>query len=216
MRNDKENQNMTVREKYNALLAAQIMNEFSNRGIDSYYCETREIAVQKAVELLPKGCTVSCGGSETLQEIGLRDELKDIECEFWDPLSGEGSVGMDSIARRAMESDYYFMGSNAVTMEGELVNADGYGNRIAALIYGPKHVIVITGMNKVVKDVTAGIERINNVAAPMICLKFKPDSETFADAIDMARVSASHMVITSQSVTKNRITVILVGESLGY
>jgi hypothetical protein len=207
---------MSVKEKYRILFATQIIDGFAKRGVDGYYCATKEEAVKEAVRLLPKGCTVSCGGSETLLEIGLREALKSVDCVFWDPLSGKGGAEMDEIARRALSADYYFMSANAVTMSGELINADGYGNRVSALIYGPKHVVVIAGMNKVVKDVPAGFDRIKNIAAPMICLKFKPDAESFAEVAALAESAASQTVITSRSVTKGRISVILVGEPLGF
>jgi hypothetical protein len=201
---------------YNKLLAEELIAEFGKRNMDTYYCETRSIALDKVLELTTKGSTISWGGSVTLQEIGLIDALKNGDYNVLDPNEVSGGAEKEKIARKALSADYFFMSSNAITITGELVNADGIGNRVAALSFGPRRVIVIAGMNKIVKDVDAGIDRIKNVAAPMICLKFKPDIETFAEATKFAEGSVSQTVVTSNSVIKGRITVILIGESLGY
>ena len=108
------------------------------------------------------------------------------------------------------------MSSNAIAATGELVNADGYGNRVAALIFGPKNVIVIAGINKVEPSLDAAILRTKNYTASMIMLKFKQDYSSFDELSEAAEMAGSHLVITSKSAVKGRIKVILVGESLGF
>ena len=108
------------------------------------------------------------------------------------------------------------MSSNAITESGELVNIDGYGNRTSALIFGPKHVIVIAGMNKVQPDIESAILRAKKTAAPLIVLKFKRDYETFEELSEAAQRACCQLVVTTGSMTKGRITVLLVGENLGY
>jgi hypothetical protein len=201
---------------YNKLLAEEVIAELGKRNIDGYYCESKSDALDKILELTVRDATVSWGGSVTLQEIGLIDALKDGEYQVLDPNGVTGGVEKERVAREALCADYFFMSSNAITITGELVNADGIGNRVAALCFGPSHVVVVVGVNKIVKDVDAGIDRIKRIAGPKICLKFKPDIKTYEEAIKLANDSISQTVVTSNSVIKGRITVILVGESLGY
>ena len=207
---------MTEKQRYHTLLAQKLIGAFEKRGFEGYYCETKRDALKKALELMPKDAVVSCGGSATLYDIGLREALKNEKYNFLDPNSASGAAEMDQIARQALNADYYLMSANAMTEQGELVNADGYGNRVSALIYGPKSVIVIAGLNKVAPNVDAAIERAKTYAARMILLKFKKDYPDF-DALDQAASGAvSQLVITGKSTVKGRIKVILVGEDVGF
>lgn len=105
---------------------------------------------------------------------------------------------------------------NAISVTGELVNIDGYGNRVASLLFGPKNVIVIAGLNKVEPNLDAAILRAKSYAAPLTMLIFKRDYSFFDELSEAAKGANSHLVITSMSTTKGRITVILVGECLGF
>ena len=199
-----------------AILAKKVISELGKRNIEGYYCDTKEEAAIKALELVPQGSTVSFGGSATLHEIGLRSALKSAKYIVWDPDDATGPVAKDDIARRAMAADYYFMGANAITESGELVNIDGYGNRTSALIFGPKHVIVIAGMNKIRPDIESAILRAKKTAAPLIMLKFKRDYASFEELSTAAERACCQLVITAGSMTKGRITVLLAGENLGF
>jgi len=207
---------MTEQQRYNFLLAQKLIAEFEKRNLDGYYCETKQDALKKTLELMPKDAVISCGGSATLYEIGLREALRNEGYNFLDPNSASGAAEKDKIAHQALSADYYLMSSNAITEQGELVNADGYGNRVSALIFGPKNVIVVAGMNKITHDLDAAIERTKKYAARMILLKFKKDYPGLDKLDEAAKVAASQLVITSKSTTKGRIKVILVGESLGF
>ena len=124
------------------------------------------------------------------------------------------------IYHQALSADYYFMSSNAITLEGELINTDGTGNRVAALIYGPKNVILLAGMNKVAHTLEEGIMRVRNVASPINANRLgrkTPCASTgsCADCLSPDCI-CSHTVITRRSAPANRIKVILIGEALGY
>lgn len=207
---------MKSKECYNALLAQKLIEEFKKRNMEGFYCETKEDAVKKVLEMIPKGSMVSCGGSATLHEIGMQAALKNGEYNFLDPDDAQGGMAKDKIAHQALSADYYLMSSNAISASGELVNIDGYGNRVAALIFGPKNVIVIAGLNKVTPNLDAAVLRAKTYAAQLIMLKWKQDYASLDDLSKAAESACSQQVITSMSVTKDRIKVILVGESLGY
>jgi len=207
---------MLPQQSYYQILAQKLIGEFSRRNMEGFYCETREQALAQALALLPRQALVSCGGSATLAEIGLPDALKQGGYNFLDPNSGRSAAEMDDIAHRALAADYYFMSANAIAETGELVNADGYGNRVAALIFGPRHVIIIAGMNKVMPTLEDAMRRAEIYAARMITLKFKTDYASMADLQQAAEHAVSHLLITRKFTNKERVKIILVGESLGF
>ena len=207
---------MTPKQSYNTLLAKKLIEEFQKRNMEGFYCETKEDALEKAIEMIPKKSTISYGGSETLNEIGLREVLNNGDYNFLDPNSVEGGAEKEKIAHQALASDYYFMSSNAISESGELVNVDGYGNRVASLIFGPKNVIIIAGLNKVVPNLDMAILRTKTYASQMILLKLKQNYSTFEELSKVSEGVGSQFVITSMSSKKGRIKVILVGENLGF
>ena len=207
---------MGEQQYYNTLLARKLIEKFEEHNFEGHFCETKEEALYKTIELIAKNALISYGGSATLYEIGLIEALKNENYHLLDPKSVSNSIEMDKIARQALSADFFLMSSNAITEQGELVNADGYGNRVSALIYGPKNVIVIAGMNKVVSNLDTAIIRVKNYAARMILLKFKKDYIDFNELDNASKGAVSHLLITSMSTVKGRIKVILVGESLGF
>jgi hypothetical protein len=158
------------------------------------------------------------GGSSTLNEIGLLDALKNGEYNILDASDrSKGGAEMDKIAHKTLNSDYYFLSANAISASGELVNIDGIGNRVAALIYGPKNVIVIAGLNKVEQNLDSVILRVKTKSAPLTVLSYsKSEISTFEELLKKVEGSGSQLVITTMSTFKDRIKVILVGESLGF
>lgn len=207
---------MKPKDRYNDLLAQKVIGALEKRNIEGYYCKTKEEALKKALELIPEGSTVSNGGSVTLHEIGLIPALKNGKYNFLDPNDVQGAAAKNEVAYKGLGADYYLMSSNAITAEGEMVNADGYGNRTASLIFGPKHVIVIAGINKVEADLDSAVRRVKTYAASNIILKFRQEYSGLDELSRAAEGTVSHLVITSRSASKGRIKVILVGESLGY
>ena len=205
-------------QSYNALLAQKVIKELKKRNIEGFYVETKEEALKKVFEIVPGNSTVSWGGSETLHEIGLLDALKNGSYNVLDASDrSKGAAEMDRIAHLALNSDYYFLSANAVAATGELVNIDGIGNRVAALIYGPKNIIVIAGINKVEQNLEMAINRAKTRAASLVVLSYNGnETDSFEELINKAQSSGSNLVITMMSVFKDRIKVILVGESLGF
>ncbi|HUI92096.1 MAG TPA: lactate utilization protein [Chitinivibrionales bacterium] len=208
---------MTPRQKYNALLAQKVIKELGNRNIQGFYCETKKEALEKVLQMIPKGSVVSWGGSETLGEVGLTDAIKNGEYKVLDPRAEKSGVEMDRVAHHALNADYYLMSANAISATGELVNMDGIGNRVASLSYGPKHIIMVAGINKVEQSLDAAVARAKTVAAPLCVLPHsKSEPVSFDDLIDKARVAASQLMITTMSTFRDRIKVVIVGESLGF
>jgi len=207
---------MKHKEYYNALLAQKVIQELKKRNMEGFYFETKEDALKKVLEMIPKDSLVSWGGSATLHEIGLQAALKNGGYNFLDPNEPQGGKAKDKVAHQALSADYYLMSSNAISATGELVNIDGYGNRVASLIFGPLNVIVIAGINKVEPNLDAAILRAKKYAAPITLSIFKQDYSSFDELSKAAESACSHLVVTSMSTNKDRIKVILVGECLGF
>jgi L-lactate utilization protein LutB len=192
----------------------EIILALKGRGIEGYCAENKGAALAKAIELIQPGSSVSCGGSTTIEEIGLMEELtRRGDIEVWNPKAADGARDMDEIAHKALSADVFLMGSNAITLSGELVNVDGYGNRVSALIFGPKTVLIIAGQNKIVDDVDAAMKRIRTIAAPKTYMKVRPNAVLPSD---IEAASYGQMVITKRSMVPGRIKVILVAEEIGY
>jgi LUD domain len=208
---------MTPKQGYNALLAQKVIKELKNRNIQGFYYETKEEAKNEVLEIIPENSIVSWGGSVTLSEIGLIDSLKKGAYNLLDPNAAIGGTEKDKITHQALNSDYFLMSTNAISTSGELVNIDGIGNRVSALIYGPKNIIVIAGINKVEQNLDLAILRAKTKAAALVVLSYsKSEISSFEELVNKALASCSQLVITTMSVSKDRIRVILVGECLGF
>ena len=211
---------MTPTQQHNEILAQTVIKNLEKRHMEGYYCLTKEEALDKALSFLQDGATVSWGGSMSLEEIGLTQALHKGTYNVIDRSTATNVDEAFALQRQAFFSDAYFLSCNAITMDGMLYNVDGIGNRVAAMIYGPKEVIIIAGINKVCLDGDEAHKRIRNVAAPINthrlnkntpCTKLGKCAECLTpDTI------CSHTVVTRNSKPTGRIKVILVGESLGY
>lgn len=198
------------------------IENLKKNNMDAYYAPTKEDALQKAASFLKSGDSVSVGGSMTLFEIGLIDYLKGRkDINFLDRYKeGLSNDDIQKIYRDSYFADDYFVSSNAITEDGELYNVDGAGNRVSAMIFGPKNVIVIAGYNKLVKDRDAAIERVKSIAAPANAMRLSkktPCTKTgyCMDCASDDRICCDYVLMGRQRV-KNRIKVIIVGEELGY
>ena len=192
--------------------ANTIIANLKKRQMDGFYCPTCKDAVKTAMELVSTGDSVSFGGSMTLSESGIMDALNAREdITLYDRSKASTPEEIGAIYRKAFSCDTYFMSTNAITLEGELVNTDGNGNRVAALI---------CGMNKVAADTDAAIARVRNIASPPNCNRLDrktPCAATGACADCLSpECICNHTVITRRCGTPHRIKVLLVGEELGY
>jgi L-lactate utilization protein LutB len=211
---------MTPKQIYYENLADTLIDKFNKRGIEGYYCENAEEALHTAKRFLTPGCSISWGGSQTLIELGLLDSLSSSDYILYDRDKAKTPDERVQMYSKTVTADYYYMSSNAITLDGQLVNIDGHGNRVACLITGPKNVIVIAGMNKIVTDVDAAIDRVRNMATPPNTVRLgkkTPCAETGKCANCLVEdCICNQIVITRRSGIQGRIKVILVGEVLGY
>ncbi|HEX3023511.1 MAG TPA: lactate utilization protein [Lachnospiraceae bacterium] len=211
---------MEVKKEFYKAQANTIIAKFKARGIIGYYCSSKEEALEQAKELLEPNATISWGGSESIKEIGLMDYLDQSDYTLYDRMLPKTKEEQREMLGKIVTCDYYFMSSNAITLDGKLVNIDGHGNRVACLINGPSNVIIVAGMNKIVPDVESGIARVHNMAAPpnAVRLNRATPCHDFGRCMDClsADCMCSNIVITRKSNIPGRVKVILVGEELGY
>lgn len=210
---------MTPKQMYNKILSEKIITNLKARNMEGYYCENKAEALKKALELIPKGSTVAWGGSQSVVEIGLKDAVHSGDYTLYDRDLAKTPEETKKIFRQAFTADYYLASTNAITVAGELVNIDGNGNRVAAMIYGPDNVILIVGMNKVAKDEESAKERIRNYASPLNAMRLDCATPCKTTAVCHNCISSTiccHIVTTRSSKIPNRTKVILVGEDLGY
>ena len=189
------------------------------RNMEGYYCSTADEAVEKVLELIPAGDVVSWGGVATVDELGIKERLRHRGQPVIDRDTARTPEERMAMLHQALTCDTFLMSSNAISEDGQLVNIDGMGNRVAALCFGPKQVIVVAGMNKVAGDLNAAIARARNVAAPANAQRFniKTPCAVNGQCGDCTSPDCicAQMVITRFSKIKGRIKVVLVGEDLG-
>jgi len=205
------------------LQAAAVIKNLKKRGIESIFCESSTQAVEEICRLIPAKSLVGLGGSETIMETGLIDALRRMDIRLLDRYKeGISKEAVDEMRHQGLSADVFICSSNAITSDGKLVNVDGTGNRVAAMIYGPKKVIVIAGMNKVAPDLAAAIARVKNTSAPANSLRV--NVETPCAKTGFCQDPHCHppyriccqLVVTEASTTPGRVTVVLVNEPLGY
>ena len=211
---------MSPKETANQNLANTIIKNMAKKNLEGYYCATSAEAVEKALSLMPEGSSVTWGGSMTLTECGLMDALKTANYEIIDRDTAKTPEEARAMYGKQVMADYFLMSTNAITMDGELVNIDGRSNRVSCLCWGPQNVIIIAGMNKVVSTIEDGVRRVRNFAAPPNTVRLNrntPCAKTgkCGDCYSPDCV-CSQIVITRRSSIPNRIKVILVGEELGF
>ncbi|MDL2323760.1 lactate utilization protein [Ruminococcaceae bacterium OttesenSCG-928-A16] len=210
----------------------KVMDSLEANNIKPYFVKTKQEVAPLVAQILNPGDVVTVGGSASLFETGVIDHLRSGRYTFLDRYApGLTEEDIDEIYCNAMKADAYFCSSNAVTQNGELYNVDGKANRIGAIAYGPKTVIMVVGTNKIVADLDAAIHRVKTITAPEICqrrniktyCREKGHCRSIANGQpgmtagcgSPERVCCSYLV-TGKQRTKDRIKVILVDESLGY
>ena len=203
--------------KRNELLAQTVIRGLQSRNMSGYYAANKEEALAKALELIPKGATVTMGGGMSVHEIGLTDALKQGDYHFIDR---DKEADKRAAMLMAYDADVYLAGANAITQDGVLVNIDGNANRVSAIAQGPKKVIFIVGMNKVCSDVDGAMKRARNVAAPTNAQRFGLSTPCTKTGTCMNCKSPDticcQFLITRFSRHAGRIHVILVNDVLGF
>ncbi len=191
----------------------------NKRRFEAYYCSAAGEAVEKVLELIPREDTVSWGGAMTVDELGLKQRLAQEGYTLLDRDTAKTPEEKQAIMRQALTCGTFLMSSNAISKDGQLVNIDGMGNRVAAMCFGPRQVVVIAGMNKVLGTLDDAVARARNVAAPANAQRFglKTPCGLTGQCGDCTSPDCicSKLVITRFCMPAGRIKVILVGEDLG-
>jgi L-lactate utilization protein LutB len=208
-----------LQKKIERMLAALRKN-----GFDAIYISTRKEAAAKVLELIPPNALVGVGGSVTVRELGLLEILKsrgNMIADHWEARHKELTPEQVMKVRKLLlNSDVLLTSTNAVTETGNLVNIDHAGQRVAAMIFGPEKVVIVAGVNKIVRDVDEALERIKNVAAPMNAKRLNMNvpctvSGFCSDCDSHDRICNVTTIIERKPVHTD-VTVILIGETLGY
>lgn len=215
---------------YHSILERTAKNLETN-NMKCFIADTKEEVLPIVKELLTEGETVSCGGSATLAETGVTELLRSGAYNFLDR-AGKSPEEAEEIYRRAFSADSYLTSSNAITENGELYNVDGNSNRVAAICFGPKSVIVVAGRNKIVPTLEDAVTRVKRLAAPMNTARLGCETycQNKGECMSLAsggcagmtdgcksesRICCSFVVTAFQRI-KSRIKVILVNEELGF
>lgn len=207
-------------------IGKKTVEALSRNNFNAKYVASRREAFDTVMGLIPEGASISFGDSVTLYEIGVIHELRSGKYNFLDPW--EPGISHDETRerrRRALLVDVFLTGTNAITADGKLMSTDGLGNRVAAMLYGPKKVIVVAGANKIVKDLKEAWNRIRNVAAPMNANRHNfhdiPCGVTgqCLDCRSFHRMCCQTVIIEQDckwTYTEPRIHIVVVGEQLGF
>lgn len=204
----------------------ETMKNLEANNMKPFFVKTKEEAKELVATLISKGETIASGGSQTLKACGIDTLVKNGDYNY---LDRETAENVEDVYIGAFTADTYLMSTNALVKSGVLYNVDGNSNRVAALLYGPKSVVVVCGYNKIVETISDAVERVKTVAAPLNTVRLHTGS--YCESMGVCKGAASsemcdgckgtgriccNFVLTAQQRKKDRIKVIIVGEELGY
>ncbi len=148
-------------------IGKKVVDALTKNNFTASYVKTRQEAADKLLELIPADATVGFGGSVTLNELGIIAKLGERGNPVLNPFKpGLSPQESRSIRRQQLLGDVYLSGTNAVTLDGKLVNVDATGNRVGGMVFGPDKVFIVVGVNKIVKDVAEAENRVKVWASP--------------------------------------------------
>lgn len=198
----------------------KVAEGLNKRFFEAYYCSDRESGLQKVLELIPQNHVVSWGGTSTVDELGIKDALRQRGQAVIDRDTAKDAQERKEMLKKALTCDTFLMSSNAISSDGELVNIDGTGNRVAALCFGPDQVVVVAGMNKVAGDLDDAMGRARQVAAPINAQRFQLKTPCSVNGLcgncKGADCICAQIVTTRVCKPAGRIKVVLIGEDLGF
>jgi len=201
-------------------LGSTVVQNLQSRFFEACYCDNAKAAKTKVLSLLSKDETIAFGGSITLNELGIIDELRKGEYKLIDRDKAETPEEKKRLMKESLTCDTYLMSANALSEDGQIVNIDGIGNRLAAMMYGPDRVIMVVGINKIVRTVDDALSRARNIAAPVNAQRFQISTPCMQTGVcgNCKRTDSicAHIVTTRLCRPAGRITVIIVGEELGF
>ena len=208
------------RRKRNEMAAQRVIKGLESRNMEGYYAASKEEALAKALELIPEGSSLGWGGSMSIKEIGLMDAVCAGNYTVYNRDTCKTPEEKRQVQLQILGSDYLLCSTNAVTEDGVLVNIDGTGNRVAGMVWGPKNVVMIVGMNKVVKSVDDAISRARHEAAPINAQRFNLETPCAKTGVcgncKSPDTVCCQILVTRYSKEKGRIKVILVNDELGF
>lgn len=199
-----------------------LVKHLTSRNFEAYYCSTKEEALHKALELIPEGSTIGWGGCTTGEEIGLIPALRAgaNNVNVIDRDTAQNPAERVKLMKQCLTANVFITSANAISMDGQMVNIDGAGNRVAAIVYGPDSVVVVAGMNKVADTLEAAVTRARTVAAPANKQRFADNGTpclvtgTCADCKSPLSI-CNQLLITRNCRPAGRIKFVLIGEDLG-
>ena len=196
-----------------------LVKNLQSRHFEAYYCADKEEALKKALELIPEGASVGWGGAMSCEQIGLMEALKAGNYREMDRSLAKTAAEREQMMHDMLCADVFLTGANGLSLVGQMVNIDGLGNRVAAIVYGPKSIVVVAGMNKVEDTLEAAVTRARTVAAPSNNQRFDNDNPCSVTGAcgNCKNVSCicNHILVTRHCRPAGRIKFILVGEDLG-
>jgi hypothetical protein len=207
---------------WNEKVADKLIKNLEKRRMEGSYAATASQAKDEVVAMIPPGSSVFRCGTMTATYAGLWESIASLpDVNLIDPYE-PGIPPEEGLERRrqGMSADFMIAGSNAITLDGKLVNLDGMGNRVAAMSFGPKKVILMVGMNKVAPDLESAMARVKHYAAPINNIRYgmkNPCAETGLcnDCKSPSRICNMWSIIEGHMI-ENRIHVKLIGETVGY
>ncbi|HYB21794.1 MAG TPA: lactate utilization protein [Thermodesulfobacteriota bacterium] len=203
-------------------LIKKVIESLKKNEMEAIYFSGVEETREEVLKRIPAGAKVGVGGSITLREMGLLVALKERGHEVYDHWKeGLSRDERQAVGKDQQRADFFLTSTNALTVDGKLINIDATGNRVSSMIFGPKKVIVIAGVNKIVKNLNEGLSRLKKIAAPKNCQRRKDPTPCAQDLIchncDIpARLCRVTTVIEKRPWGIKEFTVILVGQELGY
>ncbi|WP_066507055.1 lactate utilization protein [Abyssisolibacter fermentans] len=197
-----------------------LIKNLNSRNINAYYCKDTKETNKKILDMIPNKTTVGIGNSKTLKTMNISKKLLDRGNIVYDKTLAKDKDEIIQLKKKSLLTDWYITGTNAVSMQGHLVNIDHSGNRVAAMIYGPDKVIVVIGKNKIVESLEAAKDRARNHAASLNAKRagYNPPCLKVGKCVDCKskeRVCFNHVVIEGQY-DHERMTVLIVDEELGF
>ena len=199
---------------------AELVKNLQKRHFEAYYCPTKEEALAQVMALLPEGSTVGWGGAVSAAQVGVQAAVHAGNYNVIDRDQFSDPAEKNRCMRECFNADYFITGANALSMDGQMVNIDGNGNRVGMIVYGPKHIVVVAGMNKVCPTLEDAVTRARTVAAPMNQQRFglpNPCTVTGSCADCLCESSiCNQILVTRHCKPAGRIKFVLVGEELGF
>lgn len=207
--------------KANKIKIETVIKGLEKRNMAGYYAEDKKEALKLVLDMIPEGATVGKGGTETMNQIGIIPILKEGNYTYLDSFGSMDPEVQKETKRKIFSADVMLTSANAITLDGEIVNIDGTGNRMAAVIWGPDKVIFVVGANKIVANLDDAVDRIKCDACPPNCLRLNKKTPCAAtgkcgNCLSLGNTVCCHTVTTRFSSIPDRMHVILVNETLGF